>query len=199
MIIYKTTNLINGKFYIGQDSKNNPNYLGSGMLLNAAIKKYGRLNFHKDIIEHCATKQILNEREIFWITKLNPIYNIAKGGNGGDTLTNHPNYDLIIEKLKLRPIRVWTEKQKDRQRGNNNPAKRIDVRDKISKSKLGKPRPDQLGDLNSAKRLDVRQKISLKLKGVTKKKIKCPTCNTEGQPSNMHRWHFDKCKFKTKK
>jgi len=196
MIIYKTTNLINGKFYIGQDSKNNPNYLGSGMLLNSAIKKYGRLNFHKDIIEYCATKQILNEREIFWITKLNPVYNIAKGGNGGDTLTNHPNYDLIIEKLKLRPIRVWTEKQKDRQRGNNNPAKRIDVRNKISKSKLGKPRPDQLGDLNSAKRLDVRQKISLKLKGVTKKKIKCPTCNTEGQPSNMHRWHFDNCKFK---
>ena len=30
MIIYKTINLITGKIYIGQDSKNNPNYLGSG-------------------------------------------------------------------------------------------------------------------------------------------------------------------------
>lgn len=39
MIIYKTTNLINNKIYIGQDSKNNPEYLGSGLkLLKALIK-----------------------------------------------------------------------------------------------------------------------------------------------------------------
>ena len=41
MIIYKTTNLVNGKIYIGQDSNNNPNYYGSGTLLHKAIKKYG--------------------------------------------------------------------------------------------------------------------------------------------------------------
>ena len=41
MIIYKTTNLINGKFYIGKDSKNDPNYLGSGKILKKAFKKYG--------------------------------------------------------------------------------------------------------------------------------------------------------------
>ena len=196
MIIYKTTNLITGNFYIGQDSKNNPLYLGSGLLLNKSIKKYGKENFQKEIIEYCTTKDQLNIQEIFWISKLNPIYNIAKGGNGGDTISNHPNYDLIIEKLKKRPSRIWTDEQRNNRRGNNNPAKRLDVRAKISKSKLGKPRPDQLGDLNSAKCLDVRQKISLKLKGVAKKKINCPTCNTEGQPSNMYRWHFDNCKFK---
>ena len=39
MIIYKTTNLITGKIYIGQDSKNNPKYLGSGKYLNLSIKK----------------------------------------------------------------------------------------------------------------------------------------------------------------
>ena len=199
MIIYKTTNLLNGKFYIGQDSKSNPDYLGSGILLNKAIEKYGRKNFIKEVLEICNSKNELNIQEIFWISKLKPVYNIAKGGNGGDTITNHPEYDLIIKKLKQRPNRYWTEEEKDRQRGDKNPAKRIEVREKISKSKLGKPRPDQLGELNSAKRLDVRQKISFKLKGVTKKKIKCPTCNKEGQPSNMHRWHFDNCKFKTKK
>ena len=41
MIVYKTTNLINGKIYIGKDMKNNPNYLGSGTILRRAIKKYG--------------------------------------------------------------------------------------------------------------------------------------------------------------
>lgn len=40
MIIYKTTNLINNKIYIGQDKNNNPKYLGSGDLLKKAIKKY---------------------------------------------------------------------------------------------------------------------------------------------------------------
>ena len=42
MIIYKTTNLINHKIYIGQDSNNNPNYLGSGHLVKQAINKYSK-------------------------------------------------------------------------------------------------------------------------------------------------------------
>ena len=53
MIVYKTTNLINGKIYIGKDKHNNPNYLGSGKRLNQAIKKYGRDKFIKEIIEYC--------------------------------------------------------------------------------------------------------------------------------------------------
>lgn len=50
MIIYKTTSLINGKSYVGQDSKNRSEYLGSGLLLNKVIKKYGRENFEKETI-----------------------------------------------------------------------------------------------------------------------------------------------------
>jgi hypothetical protein len=48
--IYKTTNLINGKIYIGKRSHENPEkdrYLGSGRVLIQAIKKYGRENFKK--------------------------------------------------------------------------------------------------------------------------------------------------------
>lgn len=47
MIIYKTTNLINGKIYIGFDSHNNPEYFGSGKLIKMALKKYGTSNFKK--------------------------------------------------------------------------------------------------------------------------------------------------------
>ena len=50
MVIYKTTNLINGKIYIGQDSKNNPKYLGSGVIFLKAIKKYGKENFVKETL-----------------------------------------------------------------------------------------------------------------------------------------------------
>ena len=85
MIVYKTTNLINGKIYIGQDSKNNPDYLGSGTIIKRAIKKYGKENFKKEILEICTTKQEMDEKEKFWIKKLNSIkngYNISEGGDG---------------------------------------------------------------------------------------------------------------------
>jgi len=89
MVIYKTTNLINNKIYIGQDSRNNPEYFGSGKILNNAIKKYGKSNFKKEILEECSSKEELNDREIYWINKLNSMdtnvgYNIAIGGHGGN-------------------------------------------------------------------------------------------------------------------
>ena len=87
MIIYKTTNLTNNKFYIGQDSKNNPNYYGSGIILIKAIKKYGKENFKKEILEFCITKNELDNREKYWIeyynsTDKNIGYNIHSGGGG---------------------------------------------------------------------------------------------------------------------
>lgn len=102
MVIYKTTNLINGKFYVGKDQKNNPDYLGSGLVLNRAIIKHGRENFKKEILEHCDSKDELSNREIYWIETLSAItngYNIALGGSGGDTYSSNPNLPKIIEKL----------------------------------------------------------------------------------------------------
>lgn len=102
MIIYRTTNLINGKFYVGLDTKNDPNYLRSGLLLKKAITKYGRDQFRKEILEECKTLEELREREIFWINELsaqNPEigYNVADGGLGGDTFTNKGKVHKIIE------------------------------------------------------------------------------------------------------
>jgi len=90
MIIYKTTNLINEKIYIGQDSRNNQDYLGSGVLINRAIKKYGKENFKKEVICECSSKGELNKKEIYWIKTLKSRdskigYNLTDGGDG---LTN---------------------------------------------------------------------------------------------------------------
>jgi group I intron endonuclease len=85
MVIYKITNLVNNKIYIGQDSKNNPEYLGSGIIIKRAIKKYGKEFFNKDILEFCYSKEELDAKEKFWINKLNSIkkgYNISAGGGG---------------------------------------------------------------------------------------------------------------------
>ena len=70
MIIYKTTNLINNKIYIGKTTRKSLLYYGSGIVLNQSIKKYGKENFKREIIEQCDTFEQLNERERFWILEL---------------------------------------------------------------------------------------------------------------------------------
>jgi group I intron endonuclease len=88
MIIYKTTNLINGKIYIGQDANDNPKYLGSGTRLRYAFKKYGKTNFKKETLSLCYSKKELDEQEIYWIKFFDSTnkaigYNICHGGQGG--------------------------------------------------------------------------------------------------------------------
>ena len=86
MIIYKTTNLITGKIYVGQDSKNNSKYLGSGKYISKSIKKYGGKNFIKEILCECSSREELNEKERYWIKdlccKVPNGYNISDGGEG---------------------------------------------------------------------------------------------------------------------
>lgn len=67
MVVYKTTNLVNGKQYIGKDIGNKSTYLGSGVILKKAIKKYGKENFKKEILEVCSSHDELKEREEYWL------------------------------------------------------------------------------------------------------------------------------------
>ncbi len=89
MIIYKITNNINHKWYIGKHNGKDPNYMGSGKLLKSAIKKYGINNFSKEVLEECNSLTELNKKEKLWILKTNAVidptsYNLANGGEGGD-------------------------------------------------------------------------------------------------------------------
>ena len=100
--IYKTLNLITNDFYVGYHFGDiNDSYLGSGLILNRAIKKYGKENFKREILE-IVTDENWQEREKFWIKETDAInkgYNITDGGNGGNTITNHPDKALILEKI----------------------------------------------------------------------------------------------------
>lgn len=80
--IYITTNLINGKKYIGQKKGYNDTYLGSGKILKLAIKKYGRENFKREILDYANSKEELNIKEDYYIHKYNAhhsdeFYNIS--------------------------------------------------------------------------------------------------------------------------
>jgi group I intron endonuclease len=86
--IYLTTNLVNGKKYIGQTKADTPkSYLGSGKIILRAIKKYGKKNFTKQILCKCESLEELCSKEIYYIAKYNAVkskdfYNLHPGGSG---------------------------------------------------------------------------------------------------------------------
>jgi len=135
-IIYKTTNLANGKIYVGQHyTSANDGYLGSGKIIKLAIKKYGKEKFVRETIEFCTSANV-DDKEVYWIDKLNTInpdigYNLDKGGGGGNKI-------------------IWTEEKrkehskimKGKMLGEDNPnfgkSRSEKTRLKISQSKIGK-------------------------------------------------------------
>ena len=90
-IIYKTTNLVNGKIYVGQHfTSADDGYLGSGKWIKRAIKKYRKENFIREIIEFCTSANV-DDKEVYWIDKLNATnpevgYNISNGGKNNGML-----------------------------------------------------------------------------------------------------------------
>jgi group I intron endonuclease len=106
MVIYKITNLITNKIYVGKDELNSSTYMGSGKWIRRSINKHGIENFKKEIIETCKNPIHLTEREIYWIKKLdatNPKigYNITDGGNGGNTYKYKTEEELNLIKKKI--------------------------------------------------------------------------------------------------
>lgn len=152
MIIYCTTNLINGKKYIGQDSNNNPAYLGSGKYLLAALKKYGKQNFQKELLQNCLSQQDLDESEAYWIDYFNAhksdlFYNIASDAynwgkrfvkgqtahNKGKKHSEETRKRLSESHKGIRQSRETKQKRVDKLRGR----KRADW--EIEKIKLSNP------------------------------------------------------------
>jgi hypothetical protein len=105
--IYQTTNLLNGKKYIGKHitSDLHDSYLGSGMLLIKSIKKHGKENFKKEILFVFDNEKDMNEKEKEILTEniLNNLnyYNIAAGGQGGAIvmIPGHPLYESTKKRL----------------------------------------------------------------------------------------------------
>jgi len=106
--IYVTTNMVNGKKYIGQKifNANWHNYLGSGTYFLRSVRKYGKNNFSREIIAIAYSKEELNELEIMYIANYNAVishdyYNIGFGGNGGNNSYGYHHSNETKNKLSI--------------------------------------------------------------------------------------------------
>jgi group I intron endonuclease len=112
--IYKITNKINGKIYIGatkkdvkwrwslhiKDARKNPI-----MKISKAIGKYGKDNFIVDIIDCCHDLDNMNRQEKYWIKEFNSCetgYNSSLGGNNQWQIS-----DEIREKISAKQKAFW--------------------------------------------------------------------------------------------
>lgn len=127
--IYKITNIVNGKIYIGKTkysiesrfrghikcAHREDTHSNTGSYLHKAINKYGEDNFIIEVLDIAESLSELNEKEKYWIFTLNSCdkfigYNIAKGGDGGD-IFNQLSFEQQEEKRKKHSFdtsnRMW--------------------------------------------------------------------------------------------
>jgi GIY-YIG catalytic domain len=83
--IYKITNKVNGKYYIGKHQTENLNdgYMGSGKILKRSIYKHGIENFTKEILHIFDNEEEMNLKEKELVVVSEETYNLNEGGHGG--------------------------------------------------------------------------------------------------------------------
>lgn len=158
--VYITTNHVNNKKYIGKclyDRINNwENYLGSGKELKEDIKKYGKHNFSKQVIDEAGNKEDLERLEEYYISKYNAVvsdeyYNLKYSAVGGDTFTHNPN------KENIRQIHSNNAK------AENNPQYEQEKTDRFLESvKKANSKPVSIGGLEYPSAIEASRQLGIK-------------------------------------
>lgn len=183
MIIYKITNKINGKIYVGQTIKtlkrrlqqHFANSKKSNTYLCKAIRKHGKENFNIELLEECTSLKKLNKRESYWIKRLdskNNIigYNLTNGGDGtiGHTHTKNAKQKMSIAKKGKTYEELYGKENAEymrKQRSIESTGRIVkkETRIKISKQLKNKSYEDIYGILGAIKQKkklsDARKKI----------------------------------------
>lgn len=195
--IYKISNKINGRFYIGAHKTKNLNdtYMGSGKILLRAQNKYGIDNFTKEILHIFDNSEAMfaKEAEIVnddYLMEENT-YNLKVGGFGGFSWIN--NNLSTEDRRRFASLGGLAHHISDSEL-----SERISTGiKKSSKCGNGSRKVKELypnGPM-SGKAQSVASKKKLSDSWKTRKLIKCPHCQISSKNAgNMKRWHFDKCK-----
>lgn len=162
--IYKITNLLNSRFYIGmhKTKKLDDDYMGSGKLIRQAIEKYGIENFSKEILHIFDTEEEMKVKEKELVILCEQSYNLCDGGKGGFGYINSsgiPKFKgkshseetrLKISQKALGRDPTWFPPTEFAKRvgslggkGNKDKPKSKEHKDKISNSLKGKIRTEE--------------------------------------------------------
>lgn len=203
--LYKITNTINDKIYIGvhKTTDLNDGYMGSGKIISSAIKKHGIQNFNKEILQHFDNYEDALEKEkevvndVFLLRE--DVYNIRRGGQGG--------FDYI-NKNGLWALRHG-EKNSFYGKKHTHETKKI-IAEKTSKQWNGVSKTDEhkqnIAEALKGKKFSDERKKNISLacmgripynKGLVSEKITCEYCGKSvGGQGNYKRWHGINCKMK---
>tara|TARA_R110000744_G_scaffold5418_4_gene19089 strand:- start:3056 stop:3592 length:537 start_codon:yes stop_codon:yes gene_type:complete len=178
MFIYKLTNTVNQKIYIGKTInsvelrfKRHIYNANSGIQtrLYSSIQHYGSDAFVFETIDEALNESELNQKEIHWINHLTPEYNMTKGGDGGDTSAS-PNY----QKNKHKCAHIGKLNGMYGLLDEHNP---------------------NYGRKNTTDTIKKMSETHINLRKLNRKT--CSYCNKSFDSANYSRWHGDNCKLKT--
>jgi hypothetical protein len=195
--VYKTTNLLNNKIYIGVHKTENiyDNYLGSGLILKQALKLYGRENFKKEILfcfdnlvdAYAKEKELVNQEFVL----REDTYNVTVGGSVSINWdkerkethaknisgSNHPMFGKKHKPETIEKIRQKGYGRKHSEEFKKAMSERLTGMPSVLK---GRPQSKESNEKRSAAHK-------------TLAKITCPHCNKTVSPQNGKRWHFNNC------
>lgn len=122
--VYKVTNLVNDRYYIGVHKTANPHdkYMGSGPVIKKAMQKYGLENFTKEILHEFNTEEDAYNKETEILNELlsdDKCYNLNVGGKGGWDYVNslnlpNPMHDPLLKQKQTDSMMATRCLNKDR-------------------------------------------------------------------------------------
>lgn len=199
--IYKITNNITGKSYIGFTSKNpkerfkthcNAAKSGSETHFHRAIRKYGEDVWSISILETSSDKNfLLEKREDYHIKSHTNLYNMAPGGKGGDLSQfidyknlpkNKGGYKIVGRRVSEEGRKKISEAAKKRKTKSS---------DYFTEESIAKMRDANLGKPKSE---EAKRKMSEAAKN--RQKFQCEHCGGYYWKTHLVRYHGDKCKMK---
>lgn len=210
--VYKITNIVNNKIYIGVHKTDNPydSYKGTDVIILKAHAKYGLDNFSKEILftydtgDDFVNESLAYSKEAELVDQefvdREDTYNIDLGGKGGTSRSDDVK-KRIGDSSRGKPGKI-PGKETRLKMSLAKKGKKLskEHKEKIGKASKGRKRPEDANQavrekLSGVPRTD-EHKESMRLGYLNTPTKVCPYCGLECKPAPYKRWHGDNCKMR---